>query len=145
MAKVFLFFITIAMTCLAIDIGYVVAVRCEMLNIEDASTLAAALQRDQIPDGWDQWGRPNHWYPDIREVAARQSAQETFQKNAGQKLILRNITFDEVLYQKINNSRYKVYARASVPLPLSTKFLQAFGYAAPDPWPVVAESIGGFR
>lgn len=145
MAKVLLFFITIGITCLAIDIGYVVAVRYEILGVEDASTLAAALQRDQIPDGWDQWGRPNHWYPDINEATARQKAEEAFQKNVGQKLILRNITFDEVVYQKVSNSRYKVSVRASVPLPLTTRFMQAFGYAPPVPWPILAESIGGFQ
>lgn len=145
MVKVLLFFITIGITCLAIDIGYVVAVRYEILNVEDASTLAATLQRDQIPDGWDQWGRPNHWYSDISEAAASQKAEETFQRNVNQKPILRSVTFDKISYQKVSSSRYKVSTNVSVPLPLTTKFMQAFGYASPVPWPVFAESIGGFQ
>ena len=145
MAKVLLFFITLGITCLAIDIGYIVAVRYEILNVEDASTLAAALQREQIPDGWDQWGRPNHWVADINETLARQKAQEVFQKNMGQKLILQNVTFNQIIYQKISRNRYKMSVLVSVPLPLTTKFLQAFGYMAPVPWPVYAESISGFQ
>lgn len=144
MAKVLLFFITMGFTCLAIDIGFVVAVRYEILNAEDASTLAAALQREQIPDSWDQWGRPNHWSADINETLARQKAQEAFQKNTGQKLILQNATFNQVTYQKISRNRYKMSVQASIPLPLTTRFIQAFGYTAPVPWPVYAESIGGF-
>lgn len=145
MAKVLLFFITIGITCFAIDIGYVAAVRYELLNVEDASTLAAALQRDQIPDGWDPWGRPNHWIPDINEALAKPKAQEAFQKNTGQKPILQNVTFDQVSYQKISENRYKVSVQASVPLPLTTRFMQALGSASPVPWPIYAESIGGFQ
>lgn len=145
MAKVLLFFITIGITCLAIDIGYVVAVRYELLNVEDASTLAAALQRDQIPDGWDAWGRPNHWVSDINEALAKQKAQEAFQKNTSQKPILQNVTFDQVSYQKVSRNRYKVSVQASVPLPLTTRFMEAFGSASPVPWPVYAESMGGFQ
>jgi hypothetical protein len=145
LAKVLLFFIIIGITCLSIDIGYVVAVRYEILNVEDASTLAAALQREQIPDGWDQWGRPNHWFANINEASAKQKAQETFQRNTSQKPILQNITFDEVVYQKVSNGRYKVTASATVPLPLTTRFIRAFGYTDPVPWPVYAESIGGFQ
>jgi hypothetical protein len=145
LAKVLLFFITIGITCLAIDMGYVVAVRYEILNVEDASTLAAALQRDQIPDGWDQWGRPNHWIADINESLAKQKAQEAFQKNISQKFILQHVTFDQILFQKVSRNRYKVSVQASVPLPLTTRFMQAFGSASPAPWPIYAESIGGFR
>lgn len=144
MAKVLLFFITIGITCFAIDIGYVVAVRYELLNVEDASTLAAALQRDQIPDGWDTWGRPNHWLSDINESSATQIAQEAFQKNSSQKPILTNVTFDQISFHKVSGNRFKVSVLASVPLPLTTRFMKAFGYASPVPWPVYAESIGGF-
>jgi len=145
MAKVLLFFITIGITCFAIDIGYVVAVRYELLNVEDAATLAAALQQDQIPDGWDAWGRPNHWAAVINEVSAMQKAQEAFQKNMSQKPILANVTIDQVSYQKVSGNRYKVSVQASVPLPLTTEFMQAFGYTTPIPWPIYAESMGGFQ
>lgn len=145
MAKVLLFFIIIGMTCLASDIGYVVAVRYEILNVEDASTLSAALQREQVPDGWDIWGRPNHWLADINESVAKQKAQATFEKNTSQKLILQQVSFDEVVYQKVSHSRFKVTVRATVPLPLTTRFMRSFGYTEPVPWPVYAESIGGFQ
>ena len=145
MAKVLLFFFSIGITCFAIDIGYVIAVRYEILNVEDAAVLAAALQYEQIADGWDPWGRPNHWATDINETQARQKAEETFQRNRNQKPILQHVVFDQVNYLKISRNRYKISATASVPLPLTTRFMQAFGYTTPVPWQVVAESIGGFQ
>lgn len=145
MAKVLLFFITIGMVCLAIDTGYIVAVRYEVLNIEDASALAGTLQREQVPDRWDPWGRPNRWVADINETQARQKAEETFQRNRQLKPILRNVTFEEITYLKTSRNRYRVVVKVSVPLPLTSRFLQVFGYPDPVPWSIIAESISGFQ
>ena len=136
---------SLGIVCLAIDIGYVVAVRYEIWNAEDASALAGALQRDQLPDRWDQWGRPNRWYAVINEDQARQKAEETFQRNLQLKPILRNVSYEEITYQKMSRNRYKMMVRASVPLPLTTQLLRTFGYPDPVPWPIVVESIGGFQ
>lgn len=144
MARVLLFCILMGIMGLAVDIGYVVAVRYEILNVEDAAALAAALQRSQVPDGWDTWGRPNHWFAEIDEARAKQKAMEAFQKNTSEKPILSHVAMIRIQYAKMSRNRFKISIDASVQLPLTTKFFRSLGVPAPAPWPIHAESVGGF-
>ncbi|MFC4767188.1 Tad domain-containing protein [Effusibacillus consociatus] len=144
MEKVLLIFVLAGTICLSVDVGYAVAVRYELLNVEDAAAMAGALQIKMVPDSWDRWGRPNHWIPEIDETLAKRKSEQTFHRNLQQKPILRDVTLHSVLYEKVSRNRFLIDARAEVPLPLTSKFLQSLGYPGIAPWPFHVRSTGGF-